>query len=144
PALVLVADGNDDRLERWRGEVVVFRGRAPLADRVPDLDFVEAPELADLPRRDPPAPNGRPALEDADRGHLPLAVPGEPQPVSRSYAARIESFCSPRTSASLSVNSASAPSQGVTSAARVPSSRAEPIGTIALVSRSEIACSTWS
>ena len=52
------------------------RGRH--AERVADLDVAQAPELADLPGADLLAPDRRAALEDADRGDLPLRVAAVP------------------------------------------------------------------
>ena len=71
-ALVRGTAGNDDRLQRRRGEVVAILARPAFADRVPDPDLSETPELPDLPRGDRLALDVRAALEDADRGDLLL------------------------------------------------------------------------
>src|SRR5215210_1276168 len=80
--------GDDDRFQRRRGEIVASRGRFRLAYRVTDPDLAETPELPDLPCGDGRPLDGRAALEDADRGDLPLLIPAELQPISHSYGSR--------------------------------------------------------
>ena len=83
------ACGNDDRLQRRRREVMAARAVVrDCADRVADLDIAETPELADLTCGDRRAPDGRAAVEHADRGDLALVVPAELQPIPHAYRSR--------------------------------------------------------
>src|SRR5215210_1852177 len=74
-ALVGGVAGNDDRLQRRRGEIVAPRGRSRVAYRVADPDLPKTPELPDPPRGDGRPLDGRAALEDANPGDLPLLIP---------------------------------------------------------------------
>src|SRR5919198_1086342 len=87
-ALVGAVAGDHYRLERRRGEIVIVGGRPRRADGVADLDVAEPPELADLARGDRGTLHRRAMVEHADRGDLPLAVPTQVQPVSRSQGPR--------------------------------------------------------
>jgi hypothetical protein len=79
--------GGDDRFQCRRGELVLLRMLRRRADRVADLDFRETPQLPDLAGRHGLTPDGRSVGEDADGGHLPLAVPAEPHPVPGAHGA---------------------------------------------------------
>src|SRR6266568_837155 len=61
---------------------------ADLSDPVADLDFVQAPELADLASGYRFAPRRGPALEDSDGCHVVFEVDAEPQPVAGAYCSR--------------------------------------------------------
>src|SRR6266568_3025593 len=61
---------------------------ADLSDPVADLDFVQAPELADLASGYRFAPRRGPALEDSDGCHFVFEVDAEPQPVAGAYCSR--------------------------------------------------------
>ena len=70
--------GRHHGLQRGRGEPVPGAPRGRHAERVADLDVAQAPQLADLPGTDLLTPDRRAALEDADRGDLPLRVAAVP------------------------------------------------------------------
>src|SRR4051794_34663468 len=73
------------------GHATVACGRTGLDDLVADLSVVKAPELRDRTRCDGRTLQGRPALEDRDRGHLVVARAADVQPVPRSDRAREQS-----------------------------------------------------
>src|SRR5207302_1725984 len=78
---------HDHRLERGRREVVFGSRRAPLADRIPNLDIGEAVELRDLPGRYAGALNRGALVEDADRRDLGFIL-AELDAVAYSKSAR--------------------------------------------------------
>src|SRR5437660_1258784 len=68
--------------------MVTLRGRARYADRVADLDIGKTPEFSDLSCGDRRTLDGRPAVEDTDRGDLTLVISAESQPIPRSDGSR--------------------------------------------------------
>ena len=66
---------------------MMLRVRTPYADGIADPDLGQAPELPDLTRAHGRAADAGTLVEDADGGHLALAVLRDPQPVSRSHRA---------------------------------------------------------
>src|SRR5439155_6394513 len=79
---------HDHRLERRRREVVFASRRAPLADRVADLNIGQAVELRDLPGRYTGTLNRGALVEDADRRDLGFVLAAELDAVPYSKNAR--------------------------------------------------------